>query len=54
MTHKISDVLYQLQGQRSADVKVMHHDRMNICKDRDLPLWIRRKQLVIMGDTPTH
>ena len=53
VTHQISDVLYQLQGRRSTDVKVMHHDRMKICKDRDLPLWIRRKRAVILGDTPS-
>ena len=53
VTHQVSDVLYQLQGRRLTDVKVMHHDRMKICKDRDVPLWIRRKRAVILGDTPS-
>ena len=37
-----SPVLYQVEGRRKTHV--LHHDRLRLCIDRDIPLWIRRKR----------
>lgn len=29
-------------GQRPEEGKVIHHDRLKLCQDRDIPMWLRR------------
>ena len=42
VTEVLSPVLYRIQGRK--DTTVIHHDRLKICKDRVIPLWLRRKR----------
>jgi len=38
----LSPVLYRIEGRK--DPHVVHHDRLKICKDRFVPMWLRRKR----------
>ena len=40
VTEVISSVLYRVRDQKKEGV--LHHDRLKLCKDRDVPLWIQR------------
>ena len=40
ITRVVSPILYAVKGRR--DVRIVHHDRLKVCEDRDVPLWIRR------------
>jgi hypothetical protein len=51
VTHKISDILYQIQGRRGKERRVIHHDRLKLCKDRDLPLWIHRDRKELLSSS---
>lgn len=42
VTEVISPVLYRVEGRKKSTV--MHHDRLRICEDRFIPLWIRRRR----------
>ena len=38
----ISPILYKIEGRKWK--KVIHHDRLRICDDRNIPVWIRRRR----------
>ena len=38
-----SPVLYEVIGRRGK-VFVLHHDKLKLCEDRAIPLWVRRKR----------
>lgn len=40
ITKVLSSILFQVQGRRRS--QVVHHDRLKPCKDRAIPLWMRR------------
>jgi hypothetical protein len=42
ITEVLSPVLYRIEGRKNPHV--VHHDRIKICKDRVIPLWMRRKR----------
>jgi transposase InsO family protein len=42
----LSPVLYRVEGR--SKTQVLHHDRLRICEDRDIPLWIRRKRNALL------
>ena len=42
VTETLTEVLYRIEGQRKTSV--VHHDRLKICEDRAIPLWMRRKR----------
>ena len=42
VTRAISSILYQIEGRRSSNV--IHQDRLKLCRDRNVPLWMRRKR----------
>ena len=44
----ISTFLYRLAGRNREYVK--HHDKLHICEDRDIPLWVKRKRQMILTD----
>ncbi len=47
----ISPVLYRIEGRKRSSV--LHHDRLRICQDRDIPMWIRRKRhLFLTSESP--
>ena len=46
VTKAISHVLYRVADREKEHVK--HHDKLRICEDRDIPLWIRRKRHKIL------
>lgn len=33
---------------------VIHHDRLKMCNDRDIPLWLRRLRHLIFSDSMLH
>ena len=46
----ISDYIYEIRGRRR--VQVVHQDRMRLCEDRCVPLWISRiRQEILSGET---
>ena len=55
VTEVISTLLYRRAGRNREYVK--HHDKLRICEDRDIPLWVRRKRHMVLTDgtqnTPT-
>jgi hypothetical protein len=52
VTRRYSEILYQVQGRRERDQFVLHHDRLKLCKDRDIPLWLQRKRAHILQNGP--
>ena len=40
VTKVVSPVLYQIRDRKK--LSVIHHDRLKLCKDRDIPMWMRR------------
>ena len=46
VTKAISHVLYRVADRKKERVK--HPDKLRICEDRDIPLWIRRKRHQIL------
>ena len=47
VTKVLSPVLYKITGRKKSEV--LHHDRLRLCQDRDVPLWIRRRRNAILG-----
>ena len=43
-----SDVLYEIAGQKKN--QIVHHDRMFVCKDNNIPLWLSRKRGKILRE----
>jgi hypothetical protein len=37
---KLSSVLYRIRDRKKS--KVVHHDRLKLCSDREIPLWLSR------------
>ena len=46
ITKVVSRFLYRIAGRKREYVK--HHDKLRICKDRNIPLWVIRKQQSII------
>ena len=44
----MSPILYKVADRKKS--KVLHHDRLKPCSDRDIPLWLRRKRSRILSD----
>jgi hypothetical protein len=42
VTEVLSPILYRIEGRRKS--MVAHHDRLRICEDRVVPIWMRRKR----------
>ena len=40
ITKVVSPVLYRIQGRKIESI--VHHDRLKLCQDRTLPMWIRK------------
>lgn len=40
IVYKFNHVLYRIQGEKVN--KVVHHDRLKLSQDRDVPLWLKR------------
>lgn len=51
VTGKLSSVLYRIKNRRKE--KVVHHDRLKRCSDRDTPIWLTRLRHTVMTDL-TH
>ena len=51
VTRVLSPVLIEIEGQKKN--KIIHHDKLKICRDRRIPLWIRRRRqgLLSLDDT---
>ena len=47
VTQVLSPVLYRVENRKRS--YVLHHDRLIPCKDRVIPLWIRRKRHDLLG-----
>ena len=45
----ISPILYEITDRKR--ISVLHHDRLKICNDRNIPLWVRRKRSSILLGT---
>ncbi len=43
----LASALYRVQGQKGDSV--VHHDRLKICKDRVIPLWLRRRRHALLS-----
>lgn len=55
IVEKISDILYTIEGFKGRSRQVVHHDRLRLCNDRDIPLWAqrhRRQQQTIDSSVP--
>lgn len=44
---KISSILFRVAGRKSSEV--LHHDRLKLCNDRNIPLWLKRKRHDILS-----
>jgi hypothetical protein len=53
VSHVISEVLYQIEGRRRRNHQILHHDRLRLCIDRDVPLWARRRRTELQSGVPT-
>lgn len=42
----INSVLFEIAGQKKT--RIVHHDRLKLCEDRSMPLWITRKREEIL------
>ena len=42
VTKVINPVLYEIEGLKKS--KVVHHDRIKLCLDREVPLWVQRRR----------
>ena len=52
VTEVISPLLYRVVGRKRGYVN--QHDKLSICDDRDIPLWlIRKRQLILTTEEPT-
>jgi hypothetical protein len=38
----INPVLYEIEDRKKS--YVIHHDRLKLCTDKDLPIWIQRRR----------
>ena len=45
VTKVISPVLYQIKGKK--DPRIVHHDHLKFCKDREVPWWLTQLQTVM-------
>lgn len=50
VTEVFSPVLFRVRGRRRE--RVVHHDRLKLCQDREIPLWMRRLRHTWMQKTP--
>lgn len=50
IVYKFNHVLYRIQGKK--ENKVVHHDRLKLCQDRDLPLWLKRLRHSVLHPEP--
>ena len=44
----ISPILFRVADRKKT--YVLHHDRLKLCEDRDIPLWLRRKRNKLLGN----
>lgn len=42
MVKVINPVLYEIEDRKKS--YVIHHDRLKLCTDKDLPIWIQRRR----------
>ena len=47
VTTVISSVLYRIKDRRRE--QVVHHDRLKLCHDSDIPLWVKRLRHAALG-----
>ena len=47
-----SPIIYKIEGERKTQ-SIVHHDRLKLCQDRVIPLWLRRKRSELL-DTPVN
>jgi len=52
VTKVVSRFLYRIAGRKREYVK--HHDKLRICEDRDIPIWVRRKRQAIIDLNRPH
>jgi transposase InsO family protein/predicted aspartyl protease len=43
----LSPLLYRVEGRRRT--QILHHDRLRVCEDRVIPMWVRRKRHEILN-----
>ncbi len=49
VTEVLSPILFRIAGRKSSHV--IHHDRLRICTDRVIPMWMRRKRHKFLEET---
>ena len=47
----ISPASYQIKGTK--EPRIVHHDRLKLCLDRDVPVWVRRQRKLLFEDRDT-
>ena len=47
----ISPALYQIKGTK--EPRIVHHDRLKLCLDRDVPVWVKRQRKLLFEDRAT-
>ena len=47
VTRVLSPTLIEIEGQKKK--KIVHHDKLKICRDRCIPLWIRRRRQELLS-----
>ena len=52
VTKVVSRFLYRIAGRKREYVK--HHDKLRICEDRDIPIWVRRKRQAVVDLNMSH
>jgi hypothetical protein len=52
VTDILSPILFRIAGRKKT--MVVHHDRMKICKDRVIPLWVRQRRHRILEGLPVE
>ncbi|XP_062617287.1 uncharacterized protein LOC134278991 [Saccostrea cucullata] len=52
VTQKLSPVLYRIKNRRKE--KVVHHDKLKKCSDRDIPVWLTRLRHTVTMAEPTQ
>ncbi len=43
----MSPVLFEIRGKKKS--QIVHHDRIKLCKDRFIPIWLRRLRHEFLG-----
>ena len=52
VTKVMTHFLYRIAGCKREYIK--HHDKLRICEDRDIPIWVRRKRQAIIDLNRPH